>query len=207
MKRSWFARTWRRVSRFRKDNRGVIGIEFGFFAILMIGVTFGGVEFGRYILLGHKADRAMASVGDMVSQVDQLNTSGLKDMFVAASQILPAYKYKNQGVIVVSLVHNSGSGPIIVWQQRSAATWQPASLIGSVGGTAILPANFTLPAGEASVVVETFVKYDPWLFDLSIGSQSIYRAGWYRPRKSVTVPFTSTGSAAIDTEDEDEYSF
>jgi len=201
------ARARARLSRFRGDKRGVIGIEFAFFSILTIGVLFAGVEFGRFILIGQKADRAMASVADMVTQTEQLQTADLKDMFVAASLILPAYKYKNQGVLIVSLVSNTGSGAVIVWQERSAATWQQASAIGTVGGAAVLPANFTLPAGESSVVVETYVHYTPWLFELATGSPNIYRVGWYRPRKSSSLPYTQSGTPVIDTENEEDYTY
>lgn len=199
--------SFRLLSRFRKDKRGVIGVEFAFFAILMIGAVFGGVEFGRFILLSQKADRSMASVADMVTQSEQLQTTDLKEIFVAASLILPAYRYKNQGVLIVSQVTNSGSGPVVVWQERSATTWQPASAIGSVGSAAVLPAGFTLPVGESSVVVETYVNYEPWLFDLATGTSNIYKVGWYRPRKAINIPYVPSGSPAIDTENEDDYSF
>lgn len=207
MKRLVPARTRARLSRFRGDKRGIVGIEFAFFSVLIIGVMFAGVEFGRFILVGQKADRAMASVADMVTQTEELKTADLKEMFVAASIILPAYKYKNKGILIVSLVSNSGSGPVIVWQERSAATWQQASAVGTAGGAAALPANFTLPAGESAVVVETYVNYKPLLFDLSLSDPSIYRVGWYRPRKSSSVPYTQSGTPVIDTEDEDDYGF
>ena len=53
---------------FRQDRRGVISIEFGILATVLLGMLFGGVEYGRYILTNQKADRATASVGDMISQ-------------------------------------------------------------------------------------------------------------------------------------------
>ena len=76
-----------------------------------------------------------------------------------------------------------------------------ASKLGKVNETPKLPAGFTMDAGETVVVVETFVKFEPMLFDLALKGQDIYKIAWYHPRKAQQIAYIKTIDPAIDGKD------
>jgi Flp pilus assembly protein TadG len=194
---------WRKLKLFNRlgsDRSGAISIEFAFLSIFLVGVTFSTVEFGRYLLAGQKADRVVSTVGDMVTQTTSLTSTDVKDMFIAADNILNYYSYKTKGVIIVSHVHAAtANAPTVTWQTISSASFNPGSKIGAVGATATLPASFPMAQGETVVVIESFINFEPWLFDLVFSNTNIYRISYHRPRKVQQIAFTDNGSSTIDT--------
>jgi len=193
---------FRCLDRFREDRKGSISIEFAVLASVLIGILFSGVEYSRFILLNQKADKAVAGVGDMVSQYTELRSQDMKDIFLAASNILTNYQYKGRGILMVSHVHAAQAGkPKITWQEVSSKSFNVASKIGKAGDTPKLPSGFTMIAGETVVAVETFVKFEPMLFDLVVSGQDIYKIAWYHPRKAEQIAYVKTTDPAIDTQD------
>jgi len=184
----------------KRDDKGSISIEFGILASVLIVMLLSGVEFGRFLIAGQKADRSVAVVSDMVAQQTSLQSPDMKDIFQAAGQILSQYHYRGKGILIVSHVHAATAGqPKVTWQEFSSDTHRSASKIGKPGGPAKLPKSITVKAGDTIMVVETKVRFDPMLFDLAIGSRDIYRVSYHRPRKSEKVAYTKTGSTAIDS--------
>jgi len=190
------------VHRFREDRKGSISIEFAVLASVLIGILFSGVEYSRFILMNQKADKAVAGVGDMVSQYTELRSQDMKDIFMAASNIMANYQYKGQGILVVSHVHAAQAGnPKITWQEVSSKSFNVASKLGKAGDTPVLPNGFTMIAGETVVAVETFIKFEPMLFDLVVSGQDIYKIAWYHPRKSEQIAYIKTTDPAVDVKD------
>lgn len=184
----------------KRDEKGSISIEFGILASVLIVMLLSGIEFGRFLIAGQKADRSVAVVSDMVSQHTSLQSKDMKDIFQAAGQILSQYHHRGKGVLIVSHVHAATSGkPKVTWQEFSSDTHRPTSRIGQPGGPAKLPKTMTVKAGDTVMVVETKVRFEPMLFDMAIGSRDLYRVSYHRPRKSEQVAYTKTGSTAIDT--------
>jgi len=184
----------------KRDEKGSISIEFGILASVLVVMLLSGLEFGRFLIAGQKADRSVAVVSDMVAQHTSMQSHDMKDIFQAAGQILSQYHYQGKGVLIVSHVHAATSGkPKVTWQEFSSDSYRPASKIGKPGGPAKLPKTMTVKAGDTVMVVETKVRFEPMLFDLLIGARDLYRVSYHRPRKSETVAYTKTGSTAIDT--------
>lgn len=194
--------SFRCVRRFREDKKGSISIEFGILASVLIVMLFSGMEYGRYILLNQKADKAVAGVGDMVSQYTEIQSRDIKDIFLAASNILESYQYKGQGVLVVSHIHAATAGqPKITWQEVSSKSFNVASKLGKAGETPTLPGGFTMNAGETVLAVETFVKFEPMLFDLVVSGKDIYKIAWYHPRKAEQIAYVKNEDPSIDVKD------
>jgi len=190
------------IRRFRNDRKGSISIEFGILASVLIGILFSGMEYGRFLLVNQQADKAVAGVGDMVTQYTEIRSEDLKDIFQAASNILANYQFKGRGILVVSHVHAAQAGkPKITWQEVSSKSMNVASKLGKEGDTPTLPAGFTMDAGETVVAVETFVKFEPMLFDLVVSGQDIYRIAWYHPRKAEQIAYIKTIDPSIDGKD------
>ena len=168
-------------------------------AILLIGMLVAGVEYGRYLLAGQKADTAVSSVADMVTQATELNSTDVKDIFLAAAKILSHYEYSGAGVLIVTHVHaQTSEKPIITWQEYSSDTYRPPSKIGKVGGPAKLPKNVVMKAGSTVLVVESMVRFEPLITDIVVKGQDIYRVAYYQPRKADKIAYQKTASTAID---------
>ena len=190
------------LRRFQKDKRGAIAIEFGILVSVLIGILFSAVEYSRYILVQHKAEKSTAAVGDMVSQYTVIQTGDLKEIFKAASQILSHYEVKGQGLLIVSHIHAAQkNNPKITWQEFSSTSLARKSKLGAVGDTPKLPAGFTMDDGETVVAVESFIHFEPMLFDLVVTGKDIYRIAWYHPRKADQIAYNKTGNAQIDAKE------
>jgi len=195
-------RLWNRMRGFRDDRQGAISIEFGILATVLIGILFGAVDFSRYILTQHKTDKAVAAVGDMITQYAVINTDNVKDIFKAAAAILTHFEVKDRGMLIVSHIHAATKdNPRITWQEKSSLTMKKVSKLGTVGSKPKLPAHFKMDAGETVVAVESYVKFEPMLFDLAVSKQDIYKIAYYHPRRSDQVAYNDTGSAAVDDKD------
>jgi len=193
---------FRCLRRFRENRKGSISIEFGILASVLIGILFSGMEYGRFILVNQQADKAVAGVGDMVSQYTEMRSEDMKDIFLAASKMLANYEYKGQGILVVSHIHAEQAGkPKITWQEVSSKSFSVASKLGKANETPTLPAGFTMDAGETVVAVETFIKFEPLLFDLVVSGQDIYKIAWYHPRKAEQIAYIRTIDPTIDAKD------
>lgn len=190
------------IRRFREDKKGSISIEFGVLASVLLVMLFSGMEYGRYILLNQKADKAVAGVGDMVSQYTEIQSRDIKDIFQAASNILEQYQYKGQGILVVSHIHAASAGqPKITWQEVSSKSFNVASKLGKAGDTPKLPAGFTMDAGETVLAVETYIKFEPMLFDLVVSGKDIYKIAWYHPRKAQQIAYVKTEDPSVDVKE------
>jgi Flp pilus assembly protein TadG len=182
------ARLNRLLARFGRSRRGAITVEFAFLATVGVVILFSGFEFGRYVLISTKFDRAVTSIGDMVTQNSEVTNSDLSEIFNAGQKIIAPYSLGNNGVVIVSEVTaKQKDDPWIIWQAKGVGTASDASPTGNQGEKAKLPASLTLDAGESVVVVELTYKYTPLLFDLLAGSSDLYRVSYHRPRKSESV--------------------
>jgi Flp pilus assembly protein TadG len=182
------ARLNRLIFRFGRARRGAISIEFAFLASVAVVILFSGFEFGRYVLISTKFDRAVTSIGDMVTQNARITNTDLSEIFSAGQKIIKPYDLGSDGVVIVSEVTaKTKDDPYIIWQAKGVGTAADASPTGTKGGKANLPSYMTLDAGESVVVVELTYKYTPLLFDLLAGSSNIYRVSYHRPRKSDSV--------------------
>lgn len=182
------ARLNRLLFRFGRARRGAISVEFALLSIVAVTILFSGFEFGRYVLISTKFDRAVTSIGDMVTQSAQVTGTDISEIFNAGQQIVQPYDLGSAGVVIVSHVTaKNKDDPYITWQAKGVGSATDASPTGAKGGKAKLPSYMTLDAGESVVVVELTYKYTPMLFDLLAGSSDIYRVSYHRPRKSDTI--------------------
>ncbi len=184
------ARFNRLLFRFGRARRGAISVEFALLAVVGVTILFSGFEFGRYVLISTKFDRAVTSIGDMVTQSAQVTGTDMSEIFNAGSKIVEPYDLGGAGVVIVSHVTaQTKDNPYVTWQTKGVGTASDTSPTGSKGGKAKLPSYMTLEAGESVVVVELTYKYTPLLFDLLAGSSEIYRVSYHRPRKSEAIEY------------------
>lgn len=169
-------------SRFRRDSRGGVMLEFAFAMPILIGLLMGGVEFARFALVNQKMERVTSFVGDFVARAEALDEADFDDYFAAADQLGRPFDLFDGGNIIVTSVTGEDTGPEVLWQQIGAGHVTAPSLVGLPGDAAVLPLNFNVDEGEGLVVTEVYFDYEPFLLPLMIPAQRLYYQSIYRPR-------------------------
>jgi Flp pilus assembly protein TadG len=174
---------YRHVGRLVGDRSGNVLLEFGFAVSILATLTMGGVEIARYVLMHQKLERVVASVGDLISQVEILTTTHVTNMFDAAQHVIKPFELADNGVVVVSSVSGvADSEPQINWQMSGGGSLIAPSQIGIEGGDATLPAGFTLVPGDTAIIAEVFYEYTPWMFEGVAEPGRQYHRALFRPR-------------------------
>ncbi|QQP93443.1 pilus assembly protein (plasmid) [Skermanella sp. TT6] len=174
------------------SRRGVAALEFAVIAPVLILLLVGMVDMTRYALAALRLERAASGTADVGTQFDRLrdgmtvvqgNEVGV--LFLAAAEIARPLDLAGNGAVIITCVADQGGGPVVMWQRRSGRA-SAASGIGG-GGTATLPAGFTLRYGESVLFVEVQYTLHPYVFSIGwlAGSDEavdLRRMAVYRPR-------------------------
>jgi hypothetical protein len=175
---------WRRhIGRLAGDRSGNVLLEFGLALSVLMTLTMGGVEVSRYVLMHQKLERVVASVGDLVSQAEELTATHVNNLFDAAQHVIKPFELADNGVVIVSSVSGVEDGPpTINWQMSGGGTLSAVSELGVAGGDATLPEGFTLVAGDTAIIAEVFYDYTPWMFEGYAEPGRQYHRSLFRPR-------------------------
>jgi Flp pilus assembly protein TadG len=178
-----FSRILVNKHRFARAQEGIAVLEFALIMPVLIALFFGAVELTREIIISQKVEKVAVTVSDVVAQSSTVTTADLNQTLVAAEQLMLPYSFGASGYVIVTSVTKTGSNqPTVNWQYTGGGTWTKASKIGSTGGTASLPAGFTLNSGENIIVAEVFYNYAPMLSGLVLSASTIYKLSIYKPR-------------------------
>jgi hypothetical protein len=89
----------------------------------------------------------------------------------------------NLGIVIVSAITNDdGSGAKVAWQRSGGGTSTHTSQIGIEGGLATLTTDFEVREGETAIIAEVFYDFEPFLSELIVEPQTLYRRAHHRPR-------------------------
>jgi hypothetical protein len=177
-------RCWRcPFTRFAGDRSGNVLLELGFAMAILATLTMGGVEIGRYVLMHQKLERVVASVGDLVSQSEDLTPTLVTNLFDAAQHVIQPFELADKGVVIVSsVVGVQDSAPRINWQMSGGGTLGAASELGIACNDATLPDGFTPVPGDTAIIAEVFFEYTPWMFEGIAEPGRQYHRALFRPR-------------------------
>jgi hypothetical protein len=128
-------------------------------------------------------DRVATTISDLVSRAETISESQLADIFLAIGQVATPYDIANLGVVFVSSVTNpDGAGAVVAWQRSGGGSYSASSQLGAEGDEAVLPAGFEVREGETAIISEVYFDFTPFLSDLIVEPQVIYRSAHHRPR-------------------------
>lgn len=169
---------------FFRNRRGSLLVETAFTMSILAMLSLGGAELARYTLLHQKMERIAASIGDLIAQAQTLSETDVMNVFAAVSEIARPFDLSTSGVVIISSIGaTGGGGPTMNWQRFGGGVLPVASLIATTpGGSATMPAGFTVSDGETVITAEVMFDYQPWLFDALIGSTQLYHTAFFRPR-------------------------
>ena len=164
-------------------DKGNVAVEFALALPVLIFMLLASAELGRFVILHQKLDRVAVTISDLVSRAETISESDLNDIFMAAVQVAEPFDLGGLGRVVVSSVINSdGTAPIVAWQRAGGGTYAATSQVGSEGGPASLPDGFVVRQGETAIISEVFFDFTPFLSELIVAPQVLYRRAHHRPR-------------------------
>jgi Flp pilus assembly protein TadG len=162
---------------------GNVAVEFALSLPVLMLLMLGSAEMARFVILHQKIDRVAVTMSDLVARAETISESELDDIFIAADQVAEPFDLANLGIVIVSAVTNDdGTGPIVAWQRSGAGSASHASQIGTEGDPATLTADFEVREGETAIIAEVFYDFEPFLSELIVEPQTLYRRAHHRPR-------------------------
>ena len=162
---------------------GNVAVEFGLAAPVLLLMMLASVELARFVLLHQKMDRVATTISDLVARAETISESQLDDIFLAADQVAEPFDLANLGLVIVSSVTNpDGEGPVVAWQRSGGGSYSASSHLGAEGDEAVLPAGFEVREGETAIISEVYYDFAPFLSELIVEPQEVYRVAHHRPR-------------------------
>jgi Flp pilus assembly protein TadG len=166
------------------DRRGGVMVEFAMIIPILVFVLLAGVDVVRFAMLQQKLSRAATSMADLVAQYPTMSQTQLDQLFLSVEHVVTPFPLGASGLVVVSSISKADpAAPILVdWQRSGAGTAVAASEFGVQGGNAILPAGFTVDAGEGLIVAEIFYDFVPLLDTSVVPAVRVVHHALFRPR-------------------------
>ncbi len=173
---------WKLLLNLATARQGIAAVEFALALPLLIVIAFGSIEVTRYVLIIQKLERVSLTLSDLIAQSEKITAAGLNQIVPAAGQILLPYNFTTNGYVIISSVTKTGeSPPVVNWQYKSTGAAQ-TSHIGTSGGNATIPSNFTPLDGDTVIITEVFYNYNPILSGTIYSNSQMYRYSIYKPR-------------------------
>jgi Flp pilus assembly protein TadG len=162
---------------------GNVAVEFALAAPVLIMLMLASAELARFVILHQKMDRVATTVSDLVSRAETINETELADIFEAIGEVATPFDIADLGVVIVSSVTNpDGEGAVVAWQRSGGGSYSGTSQIGTEGDSATLPAGFEVREGETAIISEVYFDFAPFLSEMIVDPQVIYRTAHHRPR-------------------------
>jgi len=169
--------------RLLRCRAGNVAVEFGLGAPVLIMLMLASAELARFVILHQKMDRVATTISDLVSRAETISESEIADIFTAAAEVAFPYDLADLGVVIVSSVTNpDGDGPTVAWQRSGGGAYSGTSQIGIEGDDATLTGGFEVREGETAIISEVYFDFAPFLSELIVEPQVIYRTAHHRPR-------------------------
>ena len=148
-----------RLSRFKRDRRGVSAVEFAFIAPVMIGLYLGCVEISDGVAADRKVSLVVDTLANLASEVTTLSTGDMTNILNASSAIISPYSTANLTATVSCISIDKNGAATVAWSQATANGVQRAT-----GSSIVIPAALANPSsqlllGEASYVYKPIVGY------------------------------------------------
>jgi hypothetical protein len=171
------------AGRLRRGTGGNVVVEFALAVPVLLLLMLGSAEMARFVILHQKLDRVATTISDLVSRAETINESQMTDIFTAAGEVAEPFDLAGLGVVIVSAIVNAdGNGATIAWQRSGGGSYLGSSELGQEGDSAELPDGFEVREGETAIISEVYFDFTPFLSEMIVEPQIIYRRAHHRPR-------------------------
>ena len=109
-----------RMSRLRKDERGVAMVEFALSLPVLMVLILVGLEMTNYVLANHRVRQIAAMTADNASRLrTQMSEAYINQLFVGVQKAGAGIDFQNRGRVILSSVQNNAAanGQWIRWQR------------------------------------------------------------------------------------------
>lgn len=162
---------------------GNVAVEFALAVPVLLMLMLASAELARFVILHQKMDRVATTISDLVSRAETINEGEMADIFTAVGEVAYPYDLADLGVVIVSSVVNpDGNGPIVAWQRSGGGSYSATSQVGTEGNDATLTGDFEVREGETAIIAEVYFDFTPFLSEMIVAPQVIYRTAHHRPR-------------------------
>lgn len=166
-----------------KQQSGLAAMEFTLMAPILLTLFFGSVEITRFILINQKVEKLANTVADIVAQTSEPTTTELDTIMLAAEQVIDPFAFGSNGLVIVSSVTpDSTNSPTVNWQHYGGGSLSATSQVGTTGGSAAMPAGFTLISSENVIIAEVYYTFTPIFSGIILNNTQMYRTAYYKPR-------------------------
>jgi len=162
---------------------GNVAVEFALTLPVLMMLMLGSAEMARFVILHQKVDRVAVTTSDLVARAETISEGDFADIFDAADYVAQPFDLNGLGIVIVSAITNDdGTGATVAWQRSGGGSGTHTSQIGVAGGAASLGADFQVREGETAIIAEVFYDFEPFLSELIVEPQTVYRRAHHRPR-------------------------
>jgi len=176
-----------------QHQRGASVIEFAIILPVLALFLIGTVELSRFALLHQKVDKTANAMADFLTQGCSVRFADMDGFASTAAQIMRPFAFSGTIIFSTASFRDTGIEPCsgtnvtcINWQYRPIGT--ESSQIGSVGGNATYPGNYTVLPGQIAAAAEVSYNYEPLIAGTdilipSLAPQILYKIAIYKPRQ------------------------
>lgn len=173
------------LDRFRDDIRGVSGLEFAIIAPMLIGVWLGFAETALGVSNSRKVSRVAATLADLVSQAEVIDSTAVEGIMNAATAIMAPYDASPLKIFVVGVKIDSSGVAKVAWSKARNATAP------SVGSSYNIPSQIRF-ADTFLIVTNVTYAYTPAIGGNLVNTFNFNETNYNVPRTSAVVKYVGS---------------
>lgn len=174
---------------FRRDDRGMAAVEFGFIAPVLLLMLLGAIEVTRAVTLDSKISVATHMVADLVAREQQLTAADVDAIYRVVDEVMAPYDGStlNISLIPVMSAANNAERTLVY----PSTTNRPPHNGGSAPAKcqAYTLARGMLKPNESVIVVESRYVFQPLFAGYILNGAPWTTTAYAKPRKSMCVAF------------------
>ncbi|AYV46164.1 pilus assembly protein TadE [Caulobacter flavus] len=176
-----------RRSRFARDVRGAVAVEFALLAPLLLVFYFGMAELTQAMMAQRRLFHATSLIGDMAAQNGQINQTRVNDIYNISLAVMKPFPASPMRLCLYSVTSDTKGKDTVAWvSPKNSPTNCPAA----AAVVTDVPES-VLPASSSVIISTTSYDYKPTV-SLNNASFTFRRTYYLRPRRTETVEWSKT---------------
>ena len=174
----------------KKDQDGVSAIEFALIAPVMVLLYFGGIELSFLLEADRRVTTVTATIGDLTSRAESLDTDDVADIFAASNQLILPYDPNITQLRISSLVADENGVITVDWSDGCRTIARPPGSTVPDLPNGIVPDSGSVIMAEVSYNYQSSIQYLPVTQNINLEDRF-----FLRPRRTnIIARDISTGS-------------
>lgn len=167
---------------FRKNQSGVMAVEFALLMPILLLLFLGGFEITRYVLINQKISKTAASMSDLISRLPSATEEEIENSFNAVQHLMAPYYKSGEVKVIISNVMRISGNNVMNWQRCGGGNFDVQSKFGEPNDNVALPNGFTLETSEDTIIAEIFYEFKPIIAPKTVAAKVLYKVRYTKPR-------------------------